>query len=103
MSAEEEEKTTAKTIVDNSVNFDNFERSVNFRKLSQIVLLRQTNKSNYVCMCVCAAHIHFLPECGGDFATPQGKKWSLRSRIISNALKLCAAERFLFVVGSTYI
>ena len=27
MTAEGEEKTTAKTIVDNSVNFDNFERS----------------------------------------------------------------------------
>jgi hypothetical protein len=34
MYAEEEEKTTARTIVDNSVNFDNFERSVNSRKLN---------------------------------------------------------------------
>ena len=52
MTAKEEEKTTAKTIVDNSVlralaarlgskeskNFDNFERSVNSRKLSSLYL-----------------------------------------------------------------
>ena len=34
MTAEEEEKTTAKTIVVNFVNSDNFERSVNSKKLN---------------------------------------------------------------------
>ena len=37
MTAEGEEKTTAKTIVDNFVNFDNFERSDNSRKLNYVI------------------------------------------------------------------
>ena len=35
-SAEEEVKTTARTIVDNFVNFDNFEQSDNFRNLNNL-------------------------------------------------------------------
>ena len=45
----------------------------------------------------------FLPECGGDFAAPQRKNISSTFPQNFQRIGILAAEKCLFVVGSTHI